>query len=669
MNGSSLLDSENHRAYSGGSTLDSVQNIAYSRGKDRFDNKPDQRVAFGFETFAEKVWADKSAEKGLAYICSPMFKGLHNDLLKWEGEEHWRLKHLAGRRCWQPFDIDYLEGSQALLELLEHLKCYQGIAYTTASSTDELPRVRVILMTNREMKYEESIQIGQAIDIEIAKHMDVRIKFDRSVYRGEQPCYLPTIGSIRYDLEGLPLDVDALLAELALLPIETIKTEISPDVRKPESYENWIQELLTGENVHDGAMRVVGRLVSEGATNQTIWTFFRLAADQIANNRDDRRVWELLDRGELKRLIDGARSKGFAPNKESEFVLKPVAEFVSEGFSDAWYIDEVIPKAGLGMIFGQSGSGKSFIAIDMMTSIAMGSKWFGLETEKAKIVYVAAEGAGGVKKRFLAQEVSGRVNLSSLDIQIVDVAPNFLRDDDVNLAKAIEAAGGADIVVVDTLAQTTPGGNENSSEDMGAALSRCKRLHETTGAMVILIHHSGKDSSKGARGWSGIRGALDFEIEVCKSAMCRVAKVTKQKDGDDSALFYFDLKPVTIGQRGMKSITSCVIEETIQKIEPARLLPKGEWQKRIWDFVQQERDAGRVGSMKNGKHHTLSTARVVDHIKANTVATGDKDRRRDNILRAINNLADAGFFSFENGEIWFKQESLEVFDEDISAPD
>lgn len=638
--------------------------ISYSRGKSKFDNRPEQRTAMSFDEFIEAVWEDKSASKGMSYICAPMLQGEHSNPEKNIGIDSWRQKHLVAPRFWQPFDIDEIAGPEAFIELIELLKPYKGMVYTTFNHTPEHPRVRVLLETDREMNYDESISVGEAISSQISEVMGNRIKFDSSVYRGAQPCYTPTYNSQRVNLQGKPIVVDSLMIEVV--------SEIDADVPPTElvgSYQDWIFELLSGENVHDGAMRVVGRLVSEGASNQTIWTFFRLAADQISNNRDDRRVWDLLDKGELKRLIDGARAKGFAPEKSKDFVLKHVADFVAEGFSDAWYIDEVIPKAGLGMIFGQSGSGKSFLAIDMMTSIAMGSKWFGLETEKAKIVYVAAEGAGGVKKRFLAQEISGRVNLSSLEIQIVDVAPNFLRDDDVNLAAAIEAAGGADIVVVDTLAQTTPGGNENSSEDMGAALSRCKRLHETTGAMVILIHHSGKDSSKGARGWSGIRGALDFEIEVCKSAMCRVAKVTKQKDGDDSASFYFDLKPVTIGQRGMKSITSCVIDETTPKIVPERLLPKGEWQKRVWDFVQQERDAGRVGSMKNGKHQTLATDSVVDHIKANTVAIGDKDRRRDNILRAINNLADAGFFTVETGEIWFKEQSLEVFDEDMSTAD
>jgi hypothetical protein len=49
---------------------------------------------------------------------------------------------------------------------------------------------------------------------------------------------------------------------------------------------------------------------------------------------------------------------------------------------------------------------------------------------------------------------------------------------------------------------------------MGLALSHCKHIYEVTGAIVLLVHHSGKDAAKGARGWSGIRAAADTEIEI-----------------------------------------------------------------------------------------------------------------------------------------------------------
>jgi hypothetical protein len=147
---------------------------------------------------------------------------------------------------------------------------------------------------------------------------------------------------------------------------------------------------------------------------------------------------------------------------------------------------------------------------------------------------------------------------------VLDGAPNLmLLDDAVDLAVGVLAAGEPSVIVVDTLAQTTPGANENAGEDMGKALGHCKRLHEMTGALVLLIHHSGKDQAKGARGWSGLRAACDAEIEVIRSeAGARELRLSKNKDGEDGLRWGFQLDTVELGvDEDLDPITSCVVAE------------------------------------------------------------------------------------------------------------
>jgi RecA-family ATPase len=93
------------------------------------------------------------------------------------------------------------------------------------------------------------------------------------------------------------------------------------------------------------------------------------------------------------------------------------------------------------------------------------------------------------------------------------------------------------VVVIDTLAQTTPGADENSAEGMGKALGSCRRIHEATDALVVLIHHSGKDKTRGMRGWSGLPGACDTIFEVTRDGDERTARLEKVKDGEDGAEF------------------------------------------------------------------------------------------------------------------------------------
>ena len=75
------------------------------------------------------------------------------------------------------------------------------------------------------------------------------------------------------------------------------------------------------------------------------------------------------------------------------------------------------------------------------------------------------------------------------------------------------------------------------------------------------IHHSGKDETRGARGWSGLRAAIDTEIEVRDAGAVKTATVLKQRDLPKGAQFNFTLQQVVLGQneRG-KDVTSCVVK-------------------------------------------------------------------------------------------------------------
>lgn len=232
--------------------------------------------------------------------------------------------------------------------------------------------------------------------------------------------------------------------------------------------------------------------------------------------------------------------------------------------SHAYLIKGVLPKATLGVLFGESGSGKSFITLDMCIAIAMGASWRGNRTTQGRVVYIVAEGAGGFRNRLIAFAKHHNLDPSTIPLDIIDAAPNLLaKEDAIEVAKAIKHSGAnPSLVVVDTLAQAMAGANENASEDLGKAIAHCKGIHIATSAMVLLVHHAGKDSSKGARGWSGLRAAADVELEVTRNPMGRSLRTTKQKDGADFQEWGFDLEVVPIGEdQDGDIVTSCICVE------------------------------------------------------------------------------------------------------------
>ena len=117
------------------------------------------------------------------------------------------------------------------------------------------------------------------------------------------------------------------------------------------------------------------------------------------------------------------------------------------------------------------------------------------------------------------------------------------------------------LVIVDTRSRAISGGNENAPEDMTAFVQAVDRVRAEVGTHVASIHHSGKDTTKGARGHSSLRAAVDSEFEVVKlSDDVGIIKTAKQRDIEMSDNLGFKLEVVAVGSdRRGREITSCVV--------------------------------------------------------------------------------------------------------------
>lgn len=323
-----------------------------------------------------------------------------------------------------------------------------------------------------------------------------------------------------------------------------------------------------------------------------------------------------------------------ALDKPSRFQLIPAAVFAG-GAPARWLVKGVLPQAELVVIYGESGAGKTFAVLDLVAAIARGVDWRGCRVRKGRVIYVAAEGAGGLRKRLTAYARHHDIDLADIELYVVPAAPNLLlKDDALELARAIAALGPADVVVIDTLAQTTPGGNENAAEDMGKAVAHCKGIHRATGAVVILVHHSGKDSSKGARGWSGLRAAADAELEVVRLGATRVLQVTKQKDGDDHGRWAFDLAELPLGlDEDGDIVSSCAVVEAAMPVSGGAAKPMGPVEQIVNTVIQEFAQAQTSG---------IEVAAVVAEAARRLPGPedGKRDTRKQRAMRALKTLSE-----------------------------
>lgn len=226
-----------------------------------------------------------------------------------------------------------------------------------------------------------------------------------------------------------------------------------------------------------------------------------------------------------------------------------------------WRVESIFPEEGLALVYGPSGVGKSFLCLDLAAAIAEGRPWFGHQISAADVVYVALEGQAGIRMRVAAWEKAfGRPFPSGVSFMFTPFELNTTTEP-MALVKEIEAAGGAQVIIIDTLNRAAVGLDENSSTGMGQVIVGANLLQMATKGLVLLIHHPGKDSSRGARGHSSLFAALDTVVEVATDGAQVRWKILKSKDGEGGKKRSFILRPVIFHRASDgKAISSCVID-------------------------------------------------------------------------------------------------------------
>jgi KaiC/GvpD/RAD55 family RecA-like ATPase len=250
-----------------------------------------------------------------------------------------------------------------------------------------------------------------------------------------------------------------------------------------------------------------------------------------------------------------------------------------------WLAKHVIPAESLGMLYGASGTFKSFIALDCALHVVHGLPWLGRKTAQGAVVYIAAEGGSGLWSRVHAWHRTRNLRWQDAPFYVVPAAID-LRADAWRIVEAAQALGiSPALVVVDTLSQTFSG-EENSANEMAAYLRELGlRFRQIWSCAVLLVHHTGHNATERPRGSSAIRANLDFLFGVFRDEKEMLATMTceKQKDGDlfDDATFSLTVHTLGTDEDGDK-VTSLV----------ARHLTRAE---DVQDAMESERDAGRGG--------------------------------------------------------------------------
>lgn len=328
-----------------------------------------------------------------------------------------------------------------------------------------------------------------------------------------------------------------------------------------------------------GNVRRYAEIVAERSTLRAVIA----ASDEIAAKafRGDADPGSLLD--EAKSALAQIDQQRKAPTRR--IPIMRLSELQEASHSVSWLVKHVLPAEAIGMLYGGSGTFKSFIAIDAALHVAHGLPWLGRSTRKGSVLYIAAEGGHGLWRRVDAWHRLRRLRWQEAPLVVVPSAVD-LGADSWRVVDAAQAVGVTpELVVVDTLSQTYSG-EENSANEMAAYLRelglRFRQLWQCT---VLLIHHNGHSATERPRGSSAIRANVDFLLGVFRDEkeMLATLSCVKQKDGEQFDDETFSLLTYELGtDEDGDRVTSLV----------ARHLSSAE---EVGDAVEHEAKAGRGG--------------------------------------------------------------------------
>jgi hypothetical protein len=355
---------------------------------------------------------------------------------------------------------------------------------------------------------------------------------------------------------------------------------------------------------------------------------------------------------------DGPPPQGRDRRQKIKAALRPF-HAIRANLAARYVVKRWLDAGTFSVVYGEPNVGKTFFALDIAFHVAAGWDWHGSRVRGGPVVYLAAEGGRGVELRIeafrrdrpdMARQIETEGTFHLLPITVDLCAPG----DAEALVDALREIRPS-LIVIDTLARSMGAGDENTAKDMGALVKNADFLRAETGAHVLVIHHSGKDTTKGARGSGALKGAIDHEIELTREGKVITAENKKERDGPSGLCFSYTLRPVTLGiDEDGDEVTSCVVARCD---EVPKRAPKVTGQAKI--ALQAFGDALAVhGETRSGDMFPAGVKGVsLEHWRAfcdrHSLSSGNSDSaQRKAFFGAKNALQEKGIICVVDGFAW-----------------
>jgi hypothetical protein len=271
-----------------------------------------------------------------------------------------------------------------------------------------------------------------------------------------------------------------------------------------------------------------------------------------------------------------------AINEQRKFRFLSVSEVYSQSGSNDWLVKPYLDKCSLAMCYGQSGTFKSFLAIDMGLSIASGTNWHGNPVAPGTVFYICGEGQKGIARRLRAWELHHGICLDNVPFFVSNRPAQFLNEESaIAVVAAVDELrdqhGNPVLIIIDTLNRNFGPGDESNTSDMTIFVNTIDSLLRFPYACTtLIIHHTGHKEQHRARGAYALHAALDWEYVAIRHETILELINVKAKDVENLPSVYLKPEKIILDwlEDDRSAMTSLVLTSTTDKIKKNKPLTK-----------------------------------------------------------------------------------------------
>jgi len=358
-------------------------------------------------------------------------------------------------------------------------------------------------------------------------------------------------------------------------------------------------------------------------------------------------------------------------NNINRFQFKSAEDLLAAPKPVSWLIKDILDENALAQVFGDPGTMKSFVAIDVGLCIATGRDWHGYSVRKhGPVFYIAGEGHAGISRRLRAWEIAHEASIKGVPFFVSDRPAQFLDERSAEEVVAavdelIESYGTPVLVIIDTLNRNFGPGNESDTADMTSFIScvddklRCRYR-----CTVMIVHHTGLKEKSRARGSMALTAALDWEYRLSQGANeIRLLTNTKVKDHEPPLPISF--RPEIIELEGWsdpddgKVMTSCVLHRVDRPGRDQRKPLAGAKKVAFDALIAAIEQYGILDNCDEGQDHGKTVH--VDRWREIAYAAGissstNQNSKKKAFQRAVNELRDGGWVDTWDDYWWPKRD-------------